>query len=109
MRGIPVVLHVREMTGTDDFNNPVYTETPVTVPNCLPGEPTAEEYTDSVTRYGKQLAYMLGIPKGDSHNWEDADVEFFGMRFRTFGKTIQGVEALVPTPWHRKIRCALYE
>ena len=52
---------------------------------------------------------MLGIPKGDEHAWEDAEVEFFGRRWRTFGILIRGIEANVPTPWHHKIRVAAYE
>ena len=50
------------------------------------------------------LEYMLGIPKGDTHNWEDTIVEFWGGRYRTFGMTIQGIEANIPTPWHKKVR-----
>lgn len=109
MRGITVVLHVKTQTGTDSYNNPVYSDGTVTVDNVLPGEPTADDLTSSVSLYGRQLSYMLGIPKGDTHEWEDTTVEFFGHSYHTFGKVIEGVEDLVPTPWHRKIRCELYE
>jgi len=109
VKGIPVILHVRTKVGLDALNNPIYEDSTVTVENCLPGEPTADDYNDAATLYGKTIAYMLGIPKGDTHDWEDTTVEFFGQSFRTFGKTIQGIEALVPTPWHRKIRCERYE
>ena len=52
---------------------------------------------------------MLGLPKGDSHVWEDTEVEFFGKKFKTFGSTIEGIEANIPTPWHKKVRVAKYE
>ena len=109
MKGIPVILYVRTKIGTDALNNPVYTNEPVTVENVLIGEPSTEDVTNSINFEGKRLAYVLGIPKGDTHDWVDAIVEFFGQRFHTFGSTVQGIEALVPTPWHRKVWVERYE
>ena len=105
MIGYPVVLHVRTQTGTDEFNNPVYSETTKTVANVLIGQPSTEDITSSINLYGKKIEYMLGIPKGNTDVWEDTVVEFFGQTFRTFGNTIQGIEENIPTPWHRKVRC----
>lgn len=110
MRGIPVKLHVRTQTGTDAFNSPVYSDAgAVTVENVLVGQPTAEDVTDSISLYGKRIEYILGIPKGDAHDWTDTVVEFFGARYRTFGAIIQGIEANVPTAWHKKVRVERYE
>jgi len=109
MTGAPVILHVRTRTGTDGFNRPIYSETTETVANVLIGQPTTEDISSSIELYGKHTEYMLGIPKGDTHNWEDTTVEFFGRRWRTFGATIEGIEANVPTPWHRKVRVCQYE
>lgn len=109
MVGITVTLHVRTQTGTDAFNDPVYSETTVDVANVLAGQPTADEVTSGIDLYGKKAEFMLGIPKGDTHDWEDTEVEFFGRTFRTFGPTIMGIEANVPTMWHKKIRVARYE
>ncbi len=109
MRGIPVILHVKTQTGTDGFNMPDYTETLETVENVLVGSPTTDELTDSISLYGKKIEYMLGIPKGDAHEWEDTTVEFFGRKFRTFGAVIEGIEANVPTRWHRKVRVESFE
>ena len=109
MRGVSVVLYERVQTGTDAFNDPVYAETAVTVQNVLIGEPTTDEVTSSVELYGRKIEYMLGLPKGDAHNWEDTTVEIFGKKFRTFGATIQGIEENVPTPWHKKVRVCRYE
>lgn len=104
MRGATVILHERRQTGVDGFNSPVYTTAPITVPNVLIGQPTTDDVTDSISLYGKRIEYMLGIPKGDTHDWEDATVEFFGRKYRTFGAAIQGIEANIPTPWHKKVR-----
>ncbi len=104
MKGVTVILHEKTQTGVDGFNNPVYSVSSVPVENVLVGEPTTDDITSSISLYGKQIRYMLGLPKGDQHVWTDTEVEIFGARFRTFGDTIQGIEANVPTPWHHKVR-----
>ena len=109
MKGVPVILHVKTQTGVDALNNPVFSNETVTVENVLIGEPDTTDITSSNELYGKRIAYMLGIPKGDTHNWEDTEVEFFGWKYRTFGKTIEGIEENIPTPWHKKVRVELFE
>lgn len=104
MRGSTVILHERTQLGVDGFNSPVYTTRLVTVPNVLIGQPTTDDVTDSISLFGKRIEYMLGIPKGDAHNWEDTVVEFFGRKYRSFGAVIQGIEENVPTQWHKKVR-----
>lgn len=118
MKGITVTLCERSQAVTTDtppkpvfdaLGDPVWAYKAVSVANVLVGQPTTEEITSGIDLYGKKAEYMIGIPKGDEHAWEDADVEFFGRRWRTFGIAIQGIEANVPTPWHKKIRVAAYE
>lgn len=109
MQGMTVGLHVRTQAGVDAFNDPVWNDTVVPVDNVLVGQPTTDEITSSIGLYGKKTEYMLGIPKGDEHDWEDTVVEFFGRAWQTFGQTIQGIEANVPTAWHKKVRVARYE
>lgn len=106
--GITVNLIQLTETGTDPFGAPIYAETSVPVENVLIGEPTTDEITDSTEVYGKRIAYMLGIPKGDQHDWTDTFVEFFGERFRTFGFPIQGIEQNIPLKWHKKVRVERY-
>lgn len=109
MIGIDVTLYERIKTGVDAFGDPVYTEIPVTVKNVLIGQPTTDEVTSSIDLYGKKIEYMLGLPKGDNHAWENSVVEFFGNKYRAFGNVIEGIEANIPTPWHHKVRVAKYE
>lgn len=104
MIGTSVVLYEKTANGVDAFNNPVYTVTQTTVDNVLVGQPETDDITSSIDMYGKQIVYMLGLPKGDTHNWTNTIVEIFGERFQTFGDVIQGIEANVPTPWHKKVR-----
>lgn len=109
MKGVSVLLHVKTQTGVDALNNPVFSDETVTVSNVLIGEPDTTDITSSIDLYGKRIAYMLGIPKGDTHNWENTEVEFFGQKYRTFGNTIEGIEENVPTPWHKKVRVERFE
>lgn len=108
MTGATVTLYERTQTGTDAFNDPVYSTQPVQVANVLIGQPTTDEITSSIDLYGKKIEYMLGLPKGDTHAWEDCAVEFFGQRFQVFGSVIQGIEENIPTPWHKKVRVCRY-
>lgn len=103
MKGISVILHVKTPAGADSLNNPVYEDETVTVDNVLVGQPSTEDITSSISLHGKRVEYVLGIPKGDEHVWEDTEVEFFGRKFRTFGGVMQGIEELVPTAWHKKV------
>ena len=115
MKGINVTLHVKtqKVVGStpiyDGLNEPVMVDSTITVSNVLVGEPSTDDVTTSISLYGKQIEYMLGLPKGDTHNWKDTEVEFFGRKFRTFGDVIEGIEENIPTPWHKKVRVERFE
>ena len=109
IRGTTVQLGVKTKTGEDSFGAPVYSTEYVSVGNVLVGEPTSDEITSELALSGKRLEYVLGIPKGDAHEWEDTTVIIFGRIFRTVGGVIQGIEENVPGPWHKKIRVVRYE
>lgn len=108
IKGIPVELLERVKTGVDEFNAPVYSETWVTVENVLPGSPSTDDVITATELYGKKATYILAIPKGDAHEWEDTRVRFFGKEFRTFGNMIKTIDALTPTAWNGKIYCEAY-
>ena len=114
MRGITVTLFDNIMTERDPFGAPIYTEIPVQVENVLVGEPTTDDITGATQLYGKTIRYMLGIPKGDQHDWKDKKVSWvdaYGnvIVCMTFGIPITGVEANIPGRWHMKVRCEAYE
>ena len=104
LNGIDITLYTKTKTGVDEFHAPVYEETPVTVRNVLVGEPSAEEITTELQLTGRRLAYTLAIPKGDAHDWNDVQVEFFGQRFRTCGGVVQGIERMIPLCWNKKVQ-----
>ncbi len=114
MRGITVTLYTKTADSTNPFGAPVWTEKAVTVDNVLVGQPDTDDITSSTDLYGKRIDYMLGIPKGDAHDWTDKRVEWtdaYGrtVKCETFGFPVTGIEALVPTPWHMKVRCRRIE
>lgn len=113
MNGITVTLYETEITGYDDFGAPIETEIPIEVADVLVGEPTSDDIITATSLYGKQIRYMLGIPKGDTHDWTDKKVSWkdaygFNHVCKTFGFPITGIEANIPTRWHMKVRCELY-
>lgn len=108
MRGISITLYTTTQTGTDEFNRPVFAETPVTVENVLIGEPSTDDVVAEINMTGKRLAYTLAIPKGDTNDWTDKTVEFFGERFKTIGEPTQGIDHLIPLSWNKKVKVERY-
>lgn len=115
LKGITIILYEETITGYDDFGAPVVETQAVTVDNVLIGEPSTDDITTSVSMYGKQISYMMAIPKGDNHDWVDKVVEWtdaYGIthKVKTFGFPITGIEANIPSqlPWHMKMRCEAY-
>ena len=109
IKGMSVVLINKTQTGTDPFKEPIYSTTETTVENVL----VSPEVEDDVVRTegidGKREAYLLGIPKGDAHTWENQDVRFFGKTFHIYAPVKMGIEANIPTPWHHIYKCERYE
>ena len=108
MRGVTVILHKKTQTSTDDFGAPIYTDKPIPVENVLIGEPSSEQVLQDLNLHGKHLAYVLAIPKGDSHDWTDTEVEFFGNTFKTYGEPTQGIDHLIPLSWNKKVKVERY-
>ena len=109
IHGITVILHEKTQTGKDSIGSPIYEVSPVAVNNVLVGQPVGDEIISNTDLHGKKAEYMLGIPKGDTHNWEDSDVEFFGKKYKTFGPVIEGIEDMIPLEWHKKIAVSRYD
>lgn len=107
MKGIEVELY--EQIGTDGLGKPLYADEPETVANVLVGAPDTGQVVGDVQLYGRRLAYTLAIPKGDTHRWENALVEFWGQRFRAYGGVTEGMEALLPLSWNKQVRVERYE
>jgi hypothetical protein len=109
IKGIPVKLSTKTQTGIDDFNRPTYEVSQEVVENVLVGEPSAEDVVNELNLSGKRIAYVLAIPKGDTHTWENTEVEFWGMTFKTVGIPTQGIDDNIPLQWNKKVKVERYE
>lgn len=109
IKGITVTLIDRVEIERDPFGHPVYEEKEIKVNNVLVAPTSSDDIINSMELEGKKAVYVLGIPKGDDHNWENREVEFFDQRFKTFGKVTQGIEGLIPLDWNKKVQVEVYE
>lgn len=111
LHGIDIQIIVKVQSGTDEFNQPVFTEIPETVHNVLVGQPTADEVTETYNLTQKKVEYVIAIPKGDTHNWENTKVILpspFSATFYTVGYATAGIENLIPLPWNKKVKLVRY-
>lgn len=109
IKPITVTLYERTESGTDEFGAPIYTETPIEVPGVLVTPVSAADIISDLQLYGKRTEYELCIPKGDSHEWENRRVSFFGQTFHAFTPVIEYIEANVPLRWNKKVKVERYE
>lgn len=109
IKGIKVVLVNLKEIGHDPFGAPITEEVETVVENVIVSPTTTDDIVDAQNLYGKKAVYTLGIPKGDTNNWEDAKVRFFGKTFRTFGLPLEGIEEMIPLDWNKKVMVEIYE
>lgn len=108
MKTTTVRLSVKTKVGEDDFGNDIVAETIEDVPGVLVGSPTSDDIVNALQLYGKKVSYVLGIPKGDSHDWTDAEVEFWGEKYRTFGFPVTGESENIPLRWGQNVKVERY-
>lgn len=108
MKGITIQLRVKTETGKDAFNAPVYDNEWINVDNVLVAPVSSTDALDILNLTGKKAVHTLGIPKGDSHKWEDTEVKFFGETWKTIGFPQEGIENLIPLSWNKKVSVERY-
>lgn len=104
LKGIAVTLLSKVQTGTDPFMRPVYEDVPIEVDNVLVSPMSDTEVLDTLNLTGRKAVYQLAIPKGDTHDWENQRVQFFGKTWRVIGKPLRGIEELIPLDWNLKVK-----
>ena len=109
IKGITVTLINKKEIGKDPFNKPIYEDVPIEVENVLVSPTSTDDIINTMDLTGKKAVYTLAIPKSDTNNWEDAEVIFFGERWRTFGFVTQGIDHLIPLDWNKKVMVERYE
>lgn len=108
-KGIQVTLYEKTETEKDEFDHPVYKETPVIIKNVLVAPASTTEILDTMNLTGKKAVYNIAIPKGDRHTWQDCRVDFFGQSWRVIGFPQQGIEKNIPLDWNQKWMVERYE
>lgn len=109
IKGITVTLIDRVEVERDPFGHPVYEEKEIKVNNVLVIPVSTDDIVNSLELEGKKAVYILGIPKGDTNNWENREIRFFDQRFKSFGKVTQGIDHLIPLDWNKKVQVEVYE
>ena len=108
MKGITIQLQIKTEIGRDSFNAPVYSEEWINVQNVLVAPVSSTDAIDILNLTGKKAVYQMGIPKGDTHYWDDAKVRFFGETWQTIGFPQEGIEDLIPLSWNKKVLVERY-
>ncbi len=111
IKGETIILVEKKIIGEDPFGEPIVEEELIPVDNVLLGAPSTDQIVEDKDLNGRRLAFILGIPKGDEHEWTDTDVFIRGNRFRTYGVPLLQTEANVPArlPWNLQVKVERYE
>ena len=108
IKGVTITLVDKVETGKDPFGKTTYETKEVEVHNVLIAPTSTEDIVNQQSLTGKKAVYTLAIPKGDTHEWVDREVHFFGEKWRTVGFPIQGIEDLIPLDWNKKVTVERY-
>jgi hypothetical protein len=108
IKGITVILLVKKQIGVDAFNAPIYETVETEVENVLVAPSTSDDIVTKQDLTGKKAMYTLAIPKGDTHDWKDATVKFFGQTWKTIGFPLMGIEENIPLDWNKKVTVEQY-
>lgn len=112
IKGLTVVLIKKINVGTDEFNRPIFDTKSTRVENVLVGVPGSQDIITATDMTGKNVSYTLAIPKGDSNDWENAEVVLpppFEGKFRTIGVPTVGIEKNIPLKWNKQVKIERYE
>ena len=109
LKGITVTLINKVQTGTDPFDNPIYEDVEIEVDNVLVSPTSTDDVVNTMDLTGRKAVYTLAIPKGDTNDWENQEVRFFGERWRVIGIPLQGIDEMIPLDWNKKVMVERYE
>lgn len=98
----------KNQTGVNAFNCPVYEYAEESVDDVLVAPSSSDDIISAQDLFGKKAIYTLAIPKGDTHEWEDAIVRFFGQKWHVFGYPLEGMEENIPLRWNKKVMVERY-
>ena len=109
IHGIQITLIDKQVVSVDPFGSPVVKDVEITIDNVIVAPATTEDVTSQMSVRGKKISYTIGIPKGDTHDWENKEVRFFGKRWKTVGIPLEGIESMIPLDWNKKVMVERYD
>lgn len=109
LKGVTVTLLIKEEGEKDEFNHPTVIENAVEVENVLVSPVSSDDVLNTTSLDGRKIVYTLAIPKGDENTWENANVEFYGRKWRVVGISLMGIEENIPLEWNKKVTVEAYE
>lgn len=109
IKGMTIVLKTKVQTGVDGFDRPTYQYIDELVENVLVYPGASSDILSTIDLTGNKTIYTLAIPKGDTHNWKNQIVEFFGRKWKTVGVPLEGIEENIPLEWNKKVTVECYE
>ncbi|MBP5298995.1 MAG: hypothetical protein J6Z09_07595 [Lachnospiraceae bacterium] len=108
MKGTTVKVLQKTVTGQNATHEDIVTEKWIDVPDVLVGQPTTDDITSTLQLYGKRIEYVLGIPKGDTNDWTDTEVEIWGEKYKTIGYPMTGESENIPLRWGKNVKVERY-
>ena len=108
MKGTTVKVLQKTVTGQNEMHEDIVTEKWIDVPDVLVGQPTTDDITSTLQLYGKRIEYVLGIPKGDTNDWVDTEVEIWGEKYKTIGYPMTGESENIPLRWGKNVKVERY-
>lgn len=108
MKGATVYLIQKVIRDYDELGAPIYEEEQIEVNDVLIGQPSTDEIVNTYQLFGKKIAYTLGIPKGDTHDWTDTVVIIDGNKYKTIGYPQTGILENIPLRWGSNVKVERY-
>ena len=108
MKGTTVKVLQKTVISQNAMHEDIVTETWIDVPDVLVGQPTTDDITSTLQLYGKRIEYVLGIPKGDTNDWTDTEVEIWGEKYKTIGYPMTGESENIPLRWGKNVKVERY-
>lgn len=108
IKGIPVTLISKVPNGSDPLGKQQFSDVEIIVDNVLIAPSTSDEVTSTLNLTGRKAEYTLAIPKGDTNEWENQEVDFWGHRWKVIGIPLEGIENLIPLQWNKKVMVERY-
>ena len=106
MIGMTLIFEKKVATGEKDaFNNPLFSETSITVNDCLVAPPQEPfDRVESAALDRNSTLVRVHLPKADERDVSDSTFIYDGQEFRVIGKPVKFMNENTPTRWNRYLR-----